>query len=131
MPIAQLFGFSFQSLEPGIAEIVQPYRNELSQGEGLFQGGVIGTLADFAGGAAAATLLPVNWLSMTVDYTVKIVSPGKGESLIARGHVVKPGRILTFAAAEIFAVGNDVETLCATALITMRNIEQATRTSKS
>ena len=123
MPEARFYGFSFGSLGRGAAEIVQPYREELSQGGGLFQGGVIGALADFAAGSAAATLLPAGWASATADYAVKIVAPGKGEGLVARGRVVKPGRVLTVAAADVYAVADGAETLCATALVTMRNLE--------
>ena len=123
IPAARLYGLRFAALAPGEAELVQPYGEELDGG-GDFQGGVIGALADFAGGSAAATL-PAGWLCVTAGYTVKIVSPGKGDRLVARGRDVRPGRSLTVAAAEVFAVEDGEESLCATALVTMGNIRQA------
>ncbi|MFI7190843.1 PaaI family thioesterase [Nocardia nova] len=123
MPAARHLGFSFRRLERGEVEIVQPYRTELTEHNGNFQGGVIGSLADFAGGSAAGTLLPAGWVNMTVDYTVKLLSPARGEYLVARGRVVKPGKALTVAAAEVYGVDQGAETLCATALVTMRNID--------
>lgn len=45
MPVARFYGFRFGALRPGEAEIVQPYRDELSHSEGFFQGGVIGAVA--------------------------------------------------------------------------------------
>lgn len=123
MPAAQHLGFAFSSITPGAAELIQPLRKELTEHNGNFQGGVIGSLADFAGGAAAGTLLPPGSLNMTVDYTVKLLTPARGDRLVARGKVVKPGGAITVATADIFAVDNDRETLCATALVTMRNIK--------
>jgi uncharacterized protein (TIGR00369 family) len=125
MPAAKHLGFEFGRVEPGEVDIVQPYREELTQHNGFFQGGVLGALADFAGGSAAGTLLPPGWVNMTVDYTVKLVAPAKGEKLIARGRVVKPGQMMTVAAADVFAINGDTERLCATALVTMRNIKLA------
>jgi acyl-coenzyme A thioesterase PaaI-like protein len=93
---------------------------------------VLGSLADFAGGCAAGTLLPPGWVNMTVDYTVKILAPAKGERIIARGRVISAGRTTTVAAADVFSVTGTEETgteetgteetLCATALVTLRNI---------
>ncbi len=125
MPAAKHLGFDFGRVAPGEVEIIQPYREELTQHAGFFQGGVIGALADFAGGSAAGTLLPPGWINMTVDYTVKLVAAAKGERLIARGRVIKPTSVLTIAAAEVFSVNGDDEKLCATALVTMRNIKMS------
>ena len=66
---------------------------------------------------------------MTVDYTVKILAPAKASKLIARGRVVHAGRSTTLAAADVFSAARagsadaTAETLCATALVTMRNIK--------
>jgi hypothetical protein len=78
MPAARFFGFRFGALKPGFAEIFQPYREELSHREGFFQREIIGAVADFAAGAVAGSLLPEGWENATVDYTVKIVAPGRG-----------------------------------------------------
>ncbi|HVW41238.1 MAG TPA: PaaI family thioesterase [Amycolatopsis sp.] len=123
MPAAKHLGFDFGRIAPGEVEIVQPYRAELTEHNGFFQGGVLGSLADFAGGSAAGTLLPRGWVNMTIDYTVKIVAPAKGEKVIARGRVVNAGRSTTVAAADLYAVDGGVETLTATALVTMRNLK--------
>ncbi|WP_067701369.1 PaaI family thioesterase [Nocardia jejuensis] len=124
MPAARHLGFGFGRLAPGEAEIVQPHRVELTQHDGFFQGGVLGSLADFAAGSAAGTLLQPGWVNMTIDYTVKILAPAKGPTVVARGRVIKPGALITIAAAEVFSIDDeDAETLCATALVTMRNVK--------
>lgn len=123
MPAAQHLGVEFGPVTPGAAEIIQPYRKELTQHDGFFQGGVLGMLADFAAGSAAGTLLPPGWVNMTIDYTVKILAPAKGPTVAARGRVIKPGALITIAAADVFSVDGGDETLCATALVTMRNVK--------
>lgn len=123
MPAAKHLGFDFGRVEPGEVEIVQPYREELTEHNGFFQAGVVGALADFAGASAGMTLLAPGWVSMTVDYTVKLVAPAKGEKIVAHGRVIKPSQVMTVAAADVYAVSGSDEKLCATAFVTMRNIK--------
>jgi uncharacterized protein (TIGR00369 family) len=125
MPAAKHLGFDFGRVAPGEVEIVQPYRDELTEHNGFFQAGVVGALADFAGGSAGITLLAPGWVSLTVDYTVKLLAPAKGEKIIARGRVIKPSQVMTVSAADVYAVNGSDEKLCATALVTMRNIKLA------
>ena len=123
MPAAKHLGFDFGRVAPGEVEIVQPYREELTEHNGFFQAGVVGALADFAGGSAGITLLAPGWVSLTVDYTVKLLTPAKGEKIVARGRVIKPGQVMTVAAADVYAVAGSDEELCATAFVTTRNIK--------
>lgn len=123
MPAAKHLGFEFGRVAPGEAEVIQPFREELTQHNGFFQGGVLGALADFAGGSAAGTLLPPGWINMTADFTVKLLAPAKGDRVVARGRVIKASSGMTTAAADVYAVSGDDEKLCATALVTMRNIK--------
>src|SRR3954464_8546681 len=123
MPAAKHLGFDFGRVAPGEGEIVQPYREELTEHNGFFQAGVVGALADFAGGSAGITLLAPGWVNMAVDYTVKLLAPAKGEKIVARGRVIKPSKVMTVAAADVYAVNGSDEKLCATAFVTMRNIK--------
>jgi uncharacterized protein (TIGR00369 family) len=125
MPIAQYLGFEITDVAPGFFEITQPFRRELSFREGTFQAGPIGTLADMAAACAGATMLPDGWQTSTIDYTLKLLAPAIGEKLVARGRVLKSGRTLSVAAADVFSVRNGQETLCATALTTIRNFESS------
>ncbi len=98
---------------PGRTEIAIPYQDAIAQQHGYFHGGAIGAIADTAGGYAAFTLIPEGMTILTVEYKLNIVAPGKGERLIARGHVVRPGRTLTVTRADVFAVTGGEEKLCA------------------
>lgn len=123
MPIAQHFGFDITDVAPGRFEITQPFCRELSFREGTFQAGPIGTFADMAAACAGATMLLDGWAASTIDYTLKLLEPAVGEKLVARGRVLRSGRTLSVAAADVFCVQDGKETLCATALTTIRNFK--------
>lgn len=102
-----------QNLAPGSCEIVLPMSALVSQQHGYFHGGVIGAIADSAGGYAANTLLLPTSECLTAEYKINILSPGVGDALIARGTVLKTGRSLVVTRADVFAVRDGVEKLCA------------------
>jgi uncharacterized protein (TIGR00369 family) len=106
-------GAILESVRPGEVDIRLPYRPEVSQQHGLFHGGVVATVGDSAGGYAAFSLMPADASVLTVEYKINLVAPARGQSLLARGRVVKPGRTLSVTAVDVFAVDRGVETLCA------------------
>ena len=117
-----LLGARVAWLGPGECEIQLPYKPELSQQHGYFHGGIIGTIADSAGGYAGFTLMPENSSVLTVEYELNLLAPGDGDLLIARGHVLKSGRTLVVAQVDVFVVKGGRETLCAPLLQTMMNM---------
>ena len=100
-------------IEHGHTEIHLPVWSGVEQQHGFVHGGVVGMIADSAGGYAAMTLVPASASVLTVEYKMNLVAPADGEILIARGQVVRPGRTLIVTQAEVFAVKDGHETLCA------------------
>lgn len=115
----RLIGAAMTGLAPGRCEIQVAYRPELTQQHGYFHAGIIGTLADNAGGYSALSLMPAGKEVLTVEYKLNLLRPGDGDRLISRGAVVKSGRTLTITQVEVFNCKEGAETLCATALLTM------------
>jgi uncharacterized protein (TIGR00369 family) len=97
-----LIGARLSAVEPGATEISLPYRDDLTQQKGFVHGGIIGMIADTACGYAAFSLMPADCSLVTVEYKINILAPARG-SLVARGEVVKAGRSLTIARAEVYA----------------------------
>lgn len=95
-------GASLATVAPGLVEVALPFREELTQQKGYVHGGIIGMIADSACGYAAYSLMPASASLVTVEYKINILAPGVGR-LVARGEVVKPGRTLTVARAEVYA----------------------------
>lgn len=100
-------------VEHGRTEIHVPHWDGIEQQHGFVHGGVVGMIADSAAGYAAMTLVPANASVLTVEYKMNLVAPADGEKLVARGQVVRPGRTLIVTKAEVFAVKEGKEILCA------------------
>lgn len=101
------------SMTPGACEITLPMSQMVNQQHGYFHGGVIGTMADAAGGYAANTLLMPVSECLTAEYKINFVAPAIGDTLIARGKVLKAGKTLVVASAEVFVINEGKEKLCA------------------
>ena len=100
-------------LDPGRVEVELPFRPELTQQHGFFHAGVIGTIADNAGGYAAFSMMPADSSVLTVEYKLNLIAPADGERLCAIGLVIKSGRTLTVCELEVLVMkGNEVK-LCA------------------
>jgi len=129
LPVAAAFGLTFTELAASRAETRLAWRPEHSHTFGAFQANPIAALADFTGVAAGVTLLPPGSAAATVDYTAKFLTEARGDHLIARAHVLRPGTTLTVATVDISVVRDGTETLCAAALVTMRNITNSGRSA--
>jgi uncharacterized protein (TIGR00369 family) len=97
-----LIGATLGNVAPGAVAITLPFRDDLTQQKGYIHGGIIGMIADSAAGYAAYSLMPADCSLVTVEYKMNILAPATS-SLTARGEVVKPGRTLTVARAEVYA----------------------------
>jgi uncharacterized protein (TIGR00369 family) len=104
---------SMPVIEHGRTEIHLVHWSGVEQQHGFVHGGVVGMIADSAAGYAAMTTVPVGASVLTVEYKMNLLAPGNGEKLIARGKVVRPGRTLIVTQAEVFAVKDGQESLCA------------------
>jgi len=109
-----LIGASLKSVEAGTVEIALPYRDDLTQQKGYIHGGILSMIADTACGYAAFSLMPAGGSLVTVEYKMNILKPGRGD-LVAQGKVIRPGRTLTVARAEVYADdGSHVATMLQT-----------------
>src|SRR5512144_1161181 len=97
-----LIGASLALVEPGRVEIALPFRDDLTQQKGYVHGGILGMIGDSACGYSAFSLMPADCSLVTVEYKINILNPAVG-ALLAKGQVVKPGRTLTVARAEVYS----------------------------
>ena len=116
-------GAELVNVGAGTVEIHVPFRADLCQQHGLFHGGVVGTIADNAGGYASYTLMPAENSVLTVEYKLNLMAPALGETLAARAQVLRAGRRITVCRADVFVIKAGAEKLCATALGTFMTLE--------
>jgi uncharacterized protein (TIGR00369 family) len=100
-------------VEHGKTELHLPHWQGVEQQHGFVHGGVVGMIGDSAAGYAAMTVVPAGASVLSVEYKMNFLAPADGEKLIARGQVIRPGRTLIVTKAEVFAVKDGKETLCA------------------
>ena len=114
----QTLGAVMGRIEPGEMEIEMPYRADLAQQHGFIHGGIVTSILDSACGYAAFSLSAPDSAVLTVEYKVNFVAPAKGERLVARGEVVRPGATVTVCKGNVLAYQGGEEKLVATMLAT-------------
>ena len=117
--IMGLIGAELSRVEPGLIEIMLPYRADLAQQHGYLHAGIVTTIADSACGYAAYSLMPPNSEVLSVEFKVNLLRPAKGETFSAVAEVIKSGKTLTVVRADVFAIDQDRRDLIATMLGTM------------
>ncbi len=110
----RLVGATLVDVGPGRVTIELPVRDDLTQQHKYVHGGVVGMIADSAAGYAGFTLMPADASVLTVEYKINMLAPAAGEALLARGSVIKPGRTLSIARADVYARSGGAEKLVAT-----------------
>ena len=103
--------------EPGDAELSLPLGPKLLQQNGFAHGGVVSFMVDNGITFAGGSVLGPNVL--TQEFKVSYLRPGKGERLVARGHVVHGSRRRAVVRCDVYAVEEGRDEICATALGTV------------
>ena len=111
--VMHLIGATLGRVEPGWVEIELPFRADLTQQHGYVHAGVVGTIADSAGGYAAYSLMPAGASVLSVEYRVHLLAPAAGERFVASGQVVRAGRTLTVCELRVEAVKGGARSACA------------------
>ena len=115
----QTLGAVMGKVMPGEVEIEMPYRADLAQQHGFIHGGIVTAIIDSACGYAAFSLSAPDTEVLTVEYKVNFVAPAKGQRLLARGEVIRPGATVAVCKGDVLAYDGGEEKLVATMLATM------------
>ena len=93
-PIVKFMSIGLRKVTSGEATLILQHREELRNSMGLLQGGVLGVLADVAGGVSLYSVLtdPLKVVIPTVEFKLNFLRPSRGGDLVARGRVVHSGR---------------------------------------
>ena len=104
-PIVNFMSIGLREVTSGEATLVLKHREELRNSMGLLQGGILGVLADVAGGVSLYSVLsdPLKVVIPTVEFKLNFLRPAKGGDLVARGRVVHRGRQIAVCQVEIFS----------------------------
>jgi uncharacterized protein (TIGR00369 family) len=102
-PIVNFMSIGLREVTSGEATLVLKHREELRNSMGLLQGGILGVLADVAGGVSLYSVLsdPLKVVIPTVEFKLNFLRPARGGDLVARGRVVHSGRQIAVCQVEI------------------------------
>src|SRR5213594_8818 len=92
------------SVAPGEVEIELPFREDLTQHHGFLAAAALTAIVDVACGYAAMTLMPPGASVLTIEYKVNFLSPARGQRMLARSRVVRPGRSVTVCSGDVVAL---------------------------
>jgi uncharacterized protein (TIGR00369 family) len=123
-PLMHAIGARLARVEPGQVDIELPFRADLTQQHGYVAAPTITAILDVACGYAAMSLVPLGTSILTVEFKVNLLSPASGERFIARGRVMRSGRMLTVCAGDAVAMNGPEEKLVATMLATMTAVDE-------
>ncbi len=117
----QTLGASMTRVEPGFVSIEMPFQEALTQQHGFLHAGAVASIVDSACGYAALTLMPDDAAVLSVEFKVNMLSPAKGERMVAEGRVKKAGRTLMVCTGDVWAVTGEqrknVMTMTATMMV--------------
>lgn len=111
--VMALIGARIGRVEPGRVTIELPHRDDLVQQHGFLHAGILGTIADSAGGYAGFSLMPAGSSVLSVEYAMHLLEPAAGERFVATGRVLRSGRTITVCELEVDAVKDGVARRCA------------------
>jgi uncharacterized protein (TIGR00369 family) len=98
-----MIGATLAEVRAGEVEIRLAYDEKLTQQHGFIHAGIIAAIVDSACGYAALSLMPADAAVLTTEFKMNLLSPARGEYLLAHGRVVRPGRKLSVCLGEVFA----------------------------
>jgi uncharacterized protein (TIGR00369 family) len=102
-------GFEVTRIEAGEVEVQLQVLEKHLQQNYFLHGGVLMTAADLVMGFSAYTLCEEGTGVVTADLNIQFFRPGVGDTLIAKGKVIKPGRAIHFCEASIYVQKGDDE----------------------
>jgi uncharacterized protein (TIGR00369 family) len=108
-PFMRLIGAELAALGAGTCQIALTIRPDLWQHNGFVHAGVTNAIADNAAGLAALTLMPAGSDVLSVEFKTNLLAPARGNRLIARGKVEKPGKLLVIVRADVHAETDEGE----------------------
>jgi acyl-CoA thioesterase len=100
-PFFCLMGIDVMEITDGKAALRMEIRPDMLNGEGWLQGGMFTALADEAMVLAIYSLLAEGETMATISETTSFMRGARDGFIVARGNVVKKGRRVAFAEAEV------------------------------
>lgn len=100
VPAVQWLGVEVLEAHDGKARVRLPYKAQMCNSRGMVHGGLVSTLADFAGAMALLSLLNEKDFTPTIEMSVNYLGPSRSD-LTAEARVLKCGSRVGTAYVQI------------------------------
>ena len=104
-------GIELESVGDGECVTTLELKDRHLQQDGFVHAGVHATIADHTAGVAAATLLRDHQMVLSVEFKINFLREARGDRLICRAEVLKPGRRFSVVESEVSCVDAGEERL--------------------
>jgi uncharacterized protein (TIGR00369 family) len=118
-PMMNLIDARLVRVEAGEVDVEIPFSPKLTQHNGFLHGGTVATLADTACGYAAYSLTPDHSNVLTVEFKINFLSPAIGDRFVTQGRVLRLGKSIIVAQADVMAYQADQKKHVATMIATL------------
>jgi uncharacterized protein (TIGR00369 family) len=112
-------GAEIEAVSAGHVSIRLPCRAEVTQQHGFVHAGALAAVADSACGYAALSLMPPDADVLSIEFKINMLSPAKGDDVVARAQVIRAGRTIMVCRADVYARTGREEKLVAAMQATM------------
>ena len=112
-------GIELESVGDGECVTTLELKDRHMQQDGFVHAGVHATIADHTAGVAAATVIRKHQMVLSVEFKINLLRAARGDRLICRAEVLKPGRKFSVVESEVFCVDGGDERLVSKMTSTM------------
>ncbi len=117
-------GAELAGVADGEVRIRLPAAPHISQQHGFAHAGAIATIADSACGYACLTRMPEDAAVLSVEFKINLLAPAVGKAFVAVGRVVRVGKTISVATAEVLAENGEGAPKCIAVMqATMMRVE--------
>lgn len=118
-PFIQDLGLRLVSCGDGRCDTRLALSQRHLQQDGLVHAGVQATIADHTAGSAAATLIGIGQMVLTVEFKINLLRGADGHSLHCKASVLKPGSRLSVVESEVYCEKPGATELVSKALVSL------------
>ncbi|MBL8762005.1 MAG: PaaI family thioesterase [Phycisphaerae bacterium] len=124
--LLQTLGARLGRVADGEVEILLAASPQISQQHGFVHAGALAAIADSACGYACLTRMPEDSGVLSVEFKINMLAPALGREFIAKARVIRAGRTISVATADVHAIDDAGASKCVALMqATMMRVEDS------
>jgi len=122
--LMRTLGARLSRVADGEVEITLAASPHITQQHGFVHAGALAAIADSACGYACLSRMPVDSGVLSVEFKINLLAPAAGREFVAKARVVRAGRTISVASADVHAIDERGASKCVAVMqATMMRVE--------